>query len=98
MTSWKDVLLGVLSGWVALGILSTVITRRAMSACSVSVTDSLRSQEGVVALLIAVAIGLLVWWFAKKSHRESFSYPESQEATKYMSYETQAPGQVPTLA
>jgi fructose-specific phosphotransferase system IIC component len=76
--SWKDVLLGILSGWVVLGILSSILTKKAMAPCSASIMDSLRSQQGVIALVGAIAVGALVWWFAKKSHREDFAIDSRQ--------------------
>ncbi len=65
-TSWKDIVIGVLVGYVVLDLMDKYpsVLEQAIGTRNGNIT--------IVTILIAIAIGLLVWYLSSRSKTEYF--------------------------
>lgn len=79
---WKDVILGLLTFYFTLSLLTAYLVGEVNTPDAFRALSQPTRGNTMIAILLAIAAGVLAWWFSKKSSREYFK--SESEAPKHI--------------
>jgi len=77
-TSWKDILIGVLIGYVVIDIMMSYMVRRSMPSCFEKMVAASKSQNGMMAIFIGILVGLSAWYLISQN-TEGFEFEKDEK-------------------
>lgn len=66
-TNWKDILIGVLVAYVVIDVMMAYAMKRSSPSCLEKAMAAMSDQSGLVAVIIGVLVGVVVWYLASRS-------------------------------